>query len=63
MAEDGVLDINDELEDLKISEVFEKVEYFRKKGRIIKDQIHTNDLDETIVIWGDGRRGRGTGGR
>ena len=60
MAEDGVLDINDELEDLKISEVFEKVEYFRKKGRIIKDQIHTNDLDETIVIWGDGRRGRGT---
>ena len=55
MAEDGVLDINDELEDLKISEVFEKVEYFRKKGRIIKDQIHTNDLDETIVIWGDGR--------
>lgn len=54
MAEDGVVNT----EETDIYEVYEKVEYFRKKGTIIKDQIHT-DGDETIVIWGDGRRGRG----
>lgn len=48
---------NDDLETLEITH--EKVEYFRSKGTIIKDQILTNANGEKIIVPGNGKRGRG----
>jgi len=46
-------------ETLDITEVREKVEYFRTKGTVIKDQILKNADGEKILIPGNGKRGKG----
>lgn len=51
------LDIEKMLENME--NVNEKVEYFRKKGKLVEDQIHKADDGQKILKLGDGKRGRG----
>lgn len=43
----------------EITEINEKVAYFRKQGRVIKDQILTNEAGEKVIVTSDGKRGKG----
>jgi len=52
-----VVDIDKALESL--DNINEKVEYFRKKGTLVGDQIHETPDGEKKLILGNGKRGKG----
>ncbi len=60
--EQKTLDLSNEPDpsEIEISEIIhEKVEYFRKPGRIIPDQILRDEAGQKILITSEGKRSRG----